>query len=858
MPSKHKMESSPSFWMIIDIFSSFDPAIYSYFSLRTLLFFSLALAPLASCQKYSLSISPLPWALFSATIVISEQASRTLGAKILGFPKIISPLFLRLILINFIGLIPYTFSLSRHLIITLSLGLPLWISLVMSSFSYNTQYAAAGLLPGGAPNWLNPFLVLIETTRILARPITLSFRLAANITAGHVVLGLLGSYIIFSLVSNTLSLPSAVILITQVGYIIFELGIGLIQAYIFCLLLTLYSDEHSLYMWPPLSFGLRRGLLLPHVMNYHYKYLTRPLSPAIVLLGAASLFLFSLSTWLFLADKTILLNWEVVSLFSAALTLPLILDPWGTLFASVVCFISGNIIIFSISYMADEKNLNRFTHLVLIFVASMLFLIFIPHIMALLLGWDGLGLVSFILVIFYQNHKSLAAGIITALTNRIGDVLILLRIAWMASQGHWLVLNMFSNTLVDNSLLILIIMLAAITKSAQIPFSRWLPAAIAAPTPVSALVHSSTLVTAGIFLMFRFYPFLKSLSLFNTLLLIIGRTTILMAGTAATLEGDIKKIIALSTLRQLGVIVTRLALGFTTLTFFHLVTHALFKALLFVCAGHIIHLHHHSQDLRFMGNTHTQTPLLNSCIVISNMALCGSPFLAGFYSKDMIIESSLFLSFNNLITSIFLLATGLTAAYRARFLITVTLSPNLSLPLSPTTDKDRFIHAPTLNLSLGAITVGALVSWVAIAPLTDPTLTPGNKIFALIMTILGAFLPALVSSPNFDATKPLTIAFSTPHFFITRIWSLTPRSSQLSLPKPYWLSKRSLKTIDQGWLEYVGPQGTWLLLTHLIKTKPKSQSLSITRQLFVTFYFALICYISPHPIINLSTWFAWP
>lgn len=232
---------------------------------------------------------------------------------------------------------------------------------------------------------------------------------------------------------------------------------------------------------------------------------------------------------------------------------------------------------------------------------------------------------------------------------------------------------------------------------------------MAAPTPVSALVHSSTLVTAGVFLLFRFYPFLRSFYLFNTLLLIVGSTTILIAGTAATLEGDIKKIIALSTLRQLGVIITSLSLGFTLLTFFHLVTHALFKALLFICAGSLIHLHHHSQDLRFMGNISNQIPLLTASIVVSNIALCGSPFLAGFYSKDIIIESSLFLPFNNIITFIFLLATGLTAAYRTRFLIAVILSPSLSLPKSHLNDRDIFIHAPTLTLSLAAITAGAII-----------------------------------------------------------------------------------------------------------------------------------------------------
>jgi len=145
---------------------------------------------------------------------------------------------------------------------------------------------------------------------------------------------------------------------------------------------------------------------------------------------------------------------------------------------------------------------------------------------------------------------------------------------------------------------VIAITIAAITKRAQIPFSRWLPAAIAAPTPVSALVHSSTLVTAGVFLLIRFYPFLHSIKLFNYILILFGVSTILIAGLRAISECDIKKIIALSTLRQLGIIITSLGLNIPQLAYYHILTHALFKALLFVCAGRFINSHLHSQDLR--------------------------------------------------------------------------------------------------------------------------------------------------------------------------------------------------------------------------------------------------------------------
>lgn len=203
------------------------------------------------------------------------------------------------------------------------------------------------------------------------------------------------------------------------------------------------------------------------------------------------------------------------------------------------------------------------------------------------------------------------------------------------------------------------------------PFSRWLPAAIAAPTPVSALVHSSTLVTAGVFILFRFYPFLSSYPKFNSILLIIATLTSLIAGLSAITECDIKKIIALSTLRQLGVIIVSLGLHAPLLTFFHLLTHALFKALLFLCAGTLIHFHLHSQDLRFIGNLSLQLPSIVAPIMVSNLALCGTPFLAGFYSKDMILETMLFNPSNVITLILFFFATGLTVSYTTRFLITV-------------------------------------------------------------------------------------------------------------------------------------------------------------------------------------------
>lgn len=254
------------------------------------------------------------------------------------------------------------------------------------------------------------------------------------------------------------------------------------------------------------------------------------------------------------------------------------------------------------------------------------------------------------------------------------------------------------------------IMLASITKRAQIPFSSWLPAAMAAPTPVSALVHSSTLVTAGVFLIVRFYPFLRTQYMFNNLILVISCITIFISGISAVFECDIKKVVALSTLRQLGVIISALGLGFPALAFFHLLTHALFKALLFVCVGSLIHIHRHRQDLRFMGNLCGQLPLTMCCINIANMALCGLPFLSGFYSKDLLIELSLFNNYSFVIIFLFLFSTILTSCYRVRLIITGVTSINISITINSNRDNRYNNTYPMIILCLGAVLGGSLIN----------------------------------------------------------------------------------------------------------------------------------------------------
>nr|YP_002929397.1 ATP synthase F0 subunit 6 [Urechis unicinctus]YP_133782.1 ATP synthase F0 subunit 6 [Urechis caupo]AAT12191.1 ATP synthase subunit 6 [Urechis caupo]ABR12813.1 ATP synthase F0 subunit 6 [Urechis unicinctus] len=235
--------------MLPDIFSAFDPATSSLFqNLSSTAFWAFQLSILLVLQT---SIWPTPirqTSLMSYPIhIMHGQMSRTLGKNLKGMTTLVTALMTMIILTNLIGLLPYVFSTSSHLIFSVTIGLPLWLSLIMSGVTFNFKMFFAHFVPSSAPNALAPALVLIETLSCLMRPITLSFRLAANMSAGHIVLTLIGSYAMQAMFSS----PSSTILLVffQTLYIFFEWGICLIQAYIFCLLLSLYADEHPEEKW---------------------------------------------------------------------------------------------------------------------------------------------------------------------------------------------------------------------------------------------------------------------------------------------------------------------------------------------------------------------------------------------------------------------------------------------------------------------------------------------------------------------------------------------------------------------------------------------------------------------------------
>lgn len=287
------------------------------------------------------------------------------------------------------------------------------------------------------------------------------------------------------------------------------------------------------------------------------------------------------------------LNFFVRSRYSILMRFSLDYLSFG--FFRCVSFISGAVFFYRNYYIEGGLTNRRFSFLVFLFVVSMFLLVFSGRFFITMVGWDGLGLVSFCLVVFYNNSGSLDSGLVTVFRNRVGDAFFLITFLFFLMGGSWTSDFCFTG---DYTIGLLFVFLGALTKRAQIPFSAWLPAAMAAPTPVSSLVHSSTLVTAGIYVVIRYHYMFRGLFL---VMGVLGLVTILLAGFCACLEGDFKKVIAMSTLRQLGLILFTLSLGAWQLAFLHMVVHAFFKRTLFLRCGSVIHQLVGCQDSRFYG-----------------------------------------------------------------------------------------------------------------------------------------------------------------------------------------------------------------------------------------------------------------
>lgn len=447
-----------------------------------------------------------------------------------------------------------------------------------------------------------------------------------------------------------------------------------------------------------------------------------------------------------------------------------------------------------------------------------------PNAFILILGWDGLGLISYILVIFYQRTNSFNSGIMTIIRNRIGDVIIIIIIIFILNFGSFDLIRINKLEFICE----IFIVIAGLTKRAQIPFSAWLPAAIAAPTPVSSLVHSSTLVTAGVYLLIRF-DFLFQIKFISEILFKISLLTILIAGINAFFENDLKKIIAFSTLSQLSIIIVVLSINLTNLAFFHLIIHAVFKSILFLGAGFVIHNLMGKQDIRILSDFFFFSPLVLRCILISFYSLIGIPFIGGFYSKDLILEYFLLKNFNLIVLVIFVLGVIFTFLYNIRLIYHIFLKGTLANILIKI-NYDIFIKFPIFFLTFLLLVVGNLLFWFIIPYHRIIFITNLQKLLRLILLTVVLYIRIYFIKISYLNPKNF-------EFFIT-IWFLSKLTSLCTL----FNTKNFLKIRinDWTWIEIIGPLGIKSIFIKNYKISFLSNKISFSKIIILTILFILV------------------
>lgn len=442
-------------------------------------------------------------------------------------------------------------------------------------------------------------------------------------------------------------------------------------------------------------------------------------------------------TIIIIGDQYIIISISLVNSSHYSLDLSIYVDIVALIFLITVTLISIRVFNFRFRYINSTIDFSRFHILLLIFVIRIFVLILRNNIFIILVGWDGLGVTSYLLVIYYGNNKACNSGIITVITNRFGDIMIFLSLGLLFIAGITPIV--FRDELSQSSLLfIFAVITAAITKRAQIPFSSWLPAAIAAPTPVSSLVHSSTLVTAGVYLLIRHFYMIENMYF---IVYFIGLVTITTARFTAIVESDIKKMVALSTLRQLGIIFMAIGLSWSDIAFIHLIIHAFFKAIIFISTGNLIHFSRGYQAISITGGLLWSSPVNSSGIIVASFSLIGSPFAAAFYSKEPIMEISLLYLDRTFLGFITWLGVVFTIVYSTRFLV-ITIGVVYKRESLNHVREDRPLDfIGVLVLFVPAFAGGAVISIIFIE---YPTSIGYSRIYKLF--VAATFISRLVLS----------------------------------------------------------------------------------------------------------------